>query len=245
MLTFFRRLRKGLLGEGAMSKYLLYAIGEIALVVIGILIALQINNWNLQRQQKVLEKSTLREINFALYQDSIKIEQNIKQHFQVVEGANYLLQHISDKLPYTPELDSLFSQTYRPFFAYMYNTSAFDLLKERGLDIVSNESLRRNIGEYYTGAHSTIKGHIGKFLAVHTNESARIYPYFQTDHEPGKNMFLRPLDYESISSRDNIMNAFYHFRSINIALTIYLGEFLSETKKLMSEVKQALVKLEE
>jgi len=46
MLTFFRRIRKGLLGSGATSKYLVYAVGEIALVVIGILIALQINNWN-------------------------------------------------------------------------------------------------------------------------------------------------------------------------------------------------------
>ena len=46
MLTFFRRIRKGLLGSGKARKYLLYAIGEIALVVIGILIALQINNWN-------------------------------------------------------------------------------------------------------------------------------------------------------------------------------------------------------
>ena len=55
MLTFFRRIRKGLLGEGATSKYLLYAIGEIALVVIGILIALQINNWNEYRKDKYCE----------------------------------------------------------------------------------------------------------------------------------------------------------------------------------------------
>ena len=46
MQTLFRRIRKGFLSDGATSKYLLYAIGEIALVVIGILIALQINNWN-------------------------------------------------------------------------------------------------------------------------------------------------------------------------------------------------------
>ncbi|MBT8272644.1 MAG: hypothetical protein KJO77_02485, partial [Bacteroidia bacterium] len=46
MITFFRRIRQNLLAESKFSKYLIYAIGEIFLVVIGILIALQINNWN-------------------------------------------------------------------------------------------------------------------------------------------------------------------------------------------------------
>jgi len=50
MLTFFRRIRKGLLDGGRTSKYVLYAVGEIALVVIGILIALSINNWNEARK---------------------------------------------------------------------------------------------------------------------------------------------------------------------------------------------------
>jgi hypothetical protein len=48
MLKFFRRIRRKLLDEGSLRKYLVYAIGEITLVVIGILIALQINNWNIE-----------------------------------------------------------------------------------------------------------------------------------------------------------------------------------------------------
>ena len=51
MFTIFRRIRQKLLGSGSLTKYLLYAIGEILLVVIGILIALQVNNWNEQRIQ--------------------------------------------------------------------------------------------------------------------------------------------------------------------------------------------------
>jgi len=62
MLTFFRRIRKGLLGSGATGKYLLYAIGEITLVVIGILIALQINNWNEYRKERITEISYLEAI---------------------------------------------------------------------------------------------------------------------------------------------------------------------------------------
>jgi hypothetical protein len=46
MLKFFRRIRRQLLSENQFTKYSLYAAGEIFLVVVGILIALQVNNWN-------------------------------------------------------------------------------------------------------------------------------------------------------------------------------------------------------
>ena len=52
MIKFFRKIRQSLLSENKISKYLLYAIGEILLVVIGILIALSINNWNQERKNK-------------------------------------------------------------------------------------------------------------------------------------------------------------------------------------------------
>jgi hypothetical protein len=52
MITLFRRFRQRLLSENKFSKYFIYALGEIILVVIGILIALQINNWNENRKGK-------------------------------------------------------------------------------------------------------------------------------------------------------------------------------------------------
>ena len=55
MLRFFRKLRQRLFTENKFSKYLLYALGEIALVMIGILLALQVNNWNEERKQRQVE----------------------------------------------------------------------------------------------------------------------------------------------------------------------------------------------
>jgi hypothetical protein len=70
MIKFFRRIRQKLLSQNKFSKYLLYAIGEIILVVIGILIALQINNWNEERKSadytKLLFNKTLQELKFNL-----------------------------------------------------------------------------------------------------------------------------------------------------------------------------------
>ncbi len=63
MLKFFRTIRKKLIDEGNVRKYLLYAIGEILLVVIGILIALQVNNWNEERKDKDKSYSYLIRLN--------------------------------------------------------------------------------------------------------------------------------------------------------------------------------------
>ncbi len=76
MIKFFRRIRQQLLTENKISKYLLYAIGEIVLVVIGILIALQINNWN---------QNKLEQISLSEYLTSIS--QNIKVD---IENLEYL-----------------------------------------------------------------------------------------------------------------------------------------------------------
>ena len=62
MITFFRRFRQRLLSENKFSKYLLYAIGEIILVVIGILIALQINNANEDRKARLQEIKYLKNL---------------------------------------------------------------------------------------------------------------------------------------------------------------------------------------
>jgi len=59
MHTFLRKIRKSLIESGGARKYMLYAIGEIALVVIGILIALQINNWNEWRKEGIKENKLL------------------------------------------------------------------------------------------------------------------------------------------------------------------------------------------
>jgi len=78
MLTFFRRIRKSLLDGGATRKYLLYALGEILLVIIGILIALQINNLNHELKEVKTLISDL--MNAQIYiLDEIEKEENLKQ----------------------------------------------------------------------------------------------------------------------------------------------------------------------
>ena len=85
MIKFFRRIRQTLLSENKFSKYLLYAIGEIVLVVIGILIALQINNWNEQRKAAIEEKEILQNLYENLTLASQQSEALIAQEKELKE----------------------------------------------------------------------------------------------------------------------------------------------------------------
>ncbi|WP_298790112.1 DUF6090 family protein [uncultured Allomuricauda sp.] len=74
MIKFFRNIRQNLFNEGKTTKYLKYAIGEIVLVVIGILIALSINNWNESRQQKKALNNIYSIVAEDLKKDSLEVD---------------------------------------------------------------------------------------------------------------------------------------------------------------------------
>ncbi|MEL7271718.1 MAG: DUF6090 family protein [Bacteroidota bacterium] len=95
MIKIFRRIRQKLLSENRFSKYLLYALGEIILVVIGILIALQINNWNLTQQDRKTEKENLLALQKEFSQNSAKLQEVIRQNKENIEGAEKMIQSFS------------------------------------------------------------------------------------------------------------------------------------------------------
>jgi hypothetical protein len=78
MLSFFRRVRKALITQSKVRTYLLYAVGEIALVMIGILLALQVNNWNESLKQDVAEQEFIKGVKHDLSQDRDYIQMIIQ-----------------------------------------------------------------------------------------------------------------------------------------------------------------------
>ena len=155
MIKFFRHIRKSLLMENKTGKYFKYAIGEIILVVIGILIALQINNWNEDKKQKINEIKTLESINATLKQDKIQLERIMPSNDNVRNSIDFILNHFNENLPYDNSLDYHFGNT---TFTWVPNfqTSAFEALKSEGVNLISNTALRNSIIQFYdSGIKST------------------------------------------------------------------------------------------
>lgn len=91
MIPFFRRIRKQFADDNKPLKYLRYAIGEIVLVVIGILIALQINNWNEARKEKILEYTYIHSLINDLQADVVNIDSAVPGNQELLSGLDSLL----------------------------------------------------------------------------------------------------------------------------------------------------------
>ena len=94
MLRFFRRLRQNLLPENKFSKYLLYAVGEVLLVVIGILLALQVNTWNEERVEKAEEQAILRQLKTEFTLNLAQLDDKIKAKKALISSARTLFDYI-------------------------------------------------------------------------------------------------------------------------------------------------------
>ena len=148
MLKFFRNIRQRLLSDGKNSKYLKYAFGEIFLVVIGILIALQINNWNERNNQRnklntyltslVVElNSNVRRLDRAANQAKIHLEQSV----------DVIIQLNGDSAKDISSSDfNEFAKVIGPFFKIeLYSAVYKDLINSGVLENLKDEDLKRNI----------------------------------------------------------------------------------------------------
>ncbi|NBC28048.1 MAG: hypothetical protein GVY08_14390 [Bacteroidetes bacterium] len=149
MLRYFRHLRKTLIEQNNVRKYLLYAIGEILLVVIGILIALQVNNWNEERIERNQEIKILREISNDLKSNYVEIEDIHLSIEQKLSDTNTLLSLIEQE-QFTRQQDTLLN-VYDDFETGIFNcaNTGYQFLRSNGLGIIRNDSLRILITEMY------------------------------------------------------------------------------------------------
>lgn len=119
MIKFFRHIRKRLLSENRFSKYLIYAIGEIILVVIGILIALQINNRNQYYQERKLESELLEQLHSEFKSNLEQLEAKFTTRKMMIKSATKLLEYKDRKK--LVNRDSIIEH-----IAFTYLTPTFD-----------------------------------------------------------------------------------------------------------------------
>ena len=146
MFKFFRRIRQNTLSNNKFSKYLLYAIGEIILVVIGILIALQINNWNEDKQEKRQELKQLKALRLEFEKNIITFD-SIMLHHTENEHATIELMNAKNKNYTLETLDSLFLKS---IYNYNFDPSRGiynSLINSGQIELISNELLKYKIAE--------------------------------------------------------------------------------------------------
>ena len=152
MIKFFRKIRENLIMENKTSKYLKYAIGEIILVVIGILIALQINNWNEDHKQQKTQQIYLEKL--AVDVDSMlkQYEDYLKRFPEFLLASEKALRYIEicgesddDKSSFEYTLNS-----HQSMLNYPQNRNTFDeMLSNGSFSNLADESLKASVSSLY------------------------------------------------------------------------------------------------
>ena len=150
MIKFFRKIRQNLLSEGKTGKYLKYAIGEIILVVIGILIALQINIWNENVNLREVENDYLLRLQKDLRKDSIyfnetrKFANELLNQYQIYTEKSYEVQKSYE------DFRNLFCCIdFPPTELNIHQSTYLELLSTGRLSIIQSGNLREEIGNHY------------------------------------------------------------------------------------------------
>lgn len=166
MFKFFRNIRRRLLRENRFTKYLFYAIGEIILVVIGILIALQINNWNEDRKNKTVEQALMKDLVIDLKNDIYWLELTIEKNQIKTERLDSLLI-------YAQEVNELSNQDilYELSILSLYNINIFQN---------QNRTIAKFPNMQYSIIHTQVADSLAAFIASLENVQKQTEVYENT-----------------------------------------------------------------
>lgn len=148
MIKFFRHIRKSLLMENKTSKYFKYAIGEVILVVIGILIALQINNWNEERMNHETAMYLLSSLNGDLENDIEELKSNVLDAKNTVMASKMLQLYALDSIKYSNDIQQFINSVASGVSFDLNNITYNEMINSGTIDLL-NRAIRKAVTTHY------------------------------------------------------------------------------------------------
>ena len=180
MIKFFRKIRQNLLSEGKTGKYFKYALGEILLVMIGILLALQVTDWNERRKGRILEQKILVQLKSEYEANLAQLEEKIYMRNRAIEASHNLLSFIDN-----PEIFD--EETFYTSWWHIAIDPTFDPIQN---DIIGTDKLQLIQNE--------------KLVSLLSNWSTEVYQVEEQEkqYQILRNQFILPLIIKSGISRN-------------------------------------------
>ena len=233
-----------MINSGNRRSYFLYAIGEIALVVIGILIALQINNWNEARKYAENEAYTLGEILNNLQEDEDQISIIIQRRNDAKAAVERLL-HSLRQPPESVQINPGDVSSFLTFERYYPLNNAFEMMKSTGLKL-KNKSLRTSISRYYDFEQKKVTQSISDieevFLRIMRTKNAIRGNIERGKMGSGVKTTLTLKDPTDPKFREEIMNELIPFQDNNGATIEKVKAFADLNAALIKEIESEIQK---
>ncbi|MFC3879794.1 DUF6090 family protein [Algoriphagus namhaensis] len=234
-----------MLQQNQVTRYLLYALGEIILVMIGILLALQVNTWNEQRKSKALEQKTLRQLNADLRQNYSEIK-SIRDGVEIeIEAGEKILHYLETEEPVTDSLLTWIQDLLASGIFNNANTTYTNLQNGDG-NLISNDSLRLRITLMYEEDFTNI---FNREERLYTDYLPKLREESLTKFKPGP-MLNKPPDSPrdfilSTPTNYSLLRKDQYFKNVIFELTNFrklrlrfLNETLIDLEKLIDDINQ-------
>lgn len=222
------------------SKYFTYAIGEIVLVVIGILIALQINNWNEEKKARKAAHYVLQEIHNNLKEDAAIIEDIIsyreKAKVSVANMIGYLKNKQVNKDSIQADMLNFFT-----FERYFPINNGYEIFKSKGLEI-SNNNLTTQISRYYDYEQKKMSKSIYDIESpiIGLLEDRKSISRFIETLTLREELILT--DYNNADLKSELYTEITAFKNNNIGTLLTLKNFLKLNERLIQAIEKELNK---
>jgi len=172
--------------ENKVTKYLLYAIGEIVLVVIGILIALSVNNWNIEKNKSKLEKILLVQVKDEILNDYVDVESDLTFLNQGNRSYIRVLNYIQKNIVYADSM--CFDFYWLAEDEYIYPEEAvYRKINEEGMGIIKNDSIRNLLQDLYENLYPRIS----REHPFNPDISETFSDYYQEHFKPNYDLSLK------------------------------------------------------
>ncbi len=195
MIKFFRKIRYDLLEKNKTGKYLKYAIGEIILVVIGILIALQINNWNEILKASKLEQSYYCLLLEDIEQDKEQITSLIEINEKRIEHSNKAIAIIQSENIDLNVLGKEINLSRRDGIqSFIPNSSTYEDIKSSGnINTLRDNNIRKSLNQYYRKTQE-LNGVILTNMGLVISRMTQVADWFGTGAlHPSKEVFPKEI----------------------------------------------------
>jgi len=255
MIKFFRKIRQNLLSEGKTRNYLKYAVGEIILVVIGILIALSINNWNEARKIRDKEVVFLKNIKNDLLLNLEELKDYITARETSVNSAEFLLDMFELKKEVDQNEFNLHNLNVQIWYPFNKNNNTYqELINSGNLAIISNDSIKNSLINMELGYKQIefIESHLRHdfenylypiyFSITDLKSDITNYTFQLSKGKEGTKTNLSKEKIELLLKNQTFKNGFVLSIFNNNRLILEYNNMILKTEKLMNSIDSELTK---
>ncbi len=238
MLRFLRHFRQRYLRERQLGRYLLYAFGEVLLVMVGILLALQVDNWNEERKERKVELELLQALRTDLVYARNEMDTVVRYNRNYLKAYRQIYDFIEEDRPYSPALDSAFAHLdvwAQPYLSKM----TYETIQNRGIDIIRNDSLKRHIVQVYNMEIKSVTDDMAQWEWSFNQNTTQQF-MVQNIRRELDTWLARPNDFEALKRNDaflNFLSILINVRSDNID---YSMRTKSAIEKLIEHIEEEL-----